>query len=43
LFALHQGGALFGKAHRLTGHAVGIPAVLQSSVIQLTAQVKVML
>lgn len=43
LFALYQGGGLLGEADTLTSHTVRIPTVLQGSVVQLSAQVKVML
>ena len=43
LFALYQSGRLFGKANALARHEIGISAVLQAGVVQLTAQVKVML
>jgi hypothetical protein len=43
LFALYQRGRLFGKTDTLTSHAVGIPPVLQSSVVQLPAQIEVVL
>ncbi len=43
LLALYKSGRLLGKANTVTCAPVGIPAVLKGSVIQLSAQVKVML
>jgi hypothetical protein len=43
LFTLHQLSALLSKADAFAGHTVGIPAMLQSRIIQLSAQVEVML
>src|SRR5207244_2468664 len=35
LLTLHKGGRLFGKADALTCHAIGIPAMLEGSVIHI--------